>query len=139
VDPAAIQKILDDYLGLNSIRNQHGEAHYLHYLSPNGKELFFITFVPDKILNVTNSLSKLTLGDLIMAKNTSPYGKKAEYPYPSYYGSHASMVDQTLTQELNQPGKVVCKDEIGSYVTTIDQLDNGLADRNRYSQNRPTP
>ena len=52
--------------------------------------------------------------------------------YPSWYGSHASMVDEALTAELNDPTKVVCIGERGPYTTLKSRLDNGLADPNRY-------
>ena len=46
----------------------------------------------------------------------------------SWFGSHADMVIEEL-----QDGKVVCKDDKGTYTTYIARLDSGLADPNRYS------
>lgn len=62
--------------------------------------------------------------------------KKFTYAYPSPYGSHTSMVDQEKTTELKQEGRVVCKDEYGTYVTDTFWLDNGMADPNRYDGKR---
>ena len=47
---------------------------------------------------------------------------------PSFHGSHASMVVEEL-----EDGKVLCKDDRGTYTTLKERLDNGLADpaRNR--------
>lgn len=53
---------------------------------------------------------------------------------PSWFGSHKSMVDQAATEKLNSPGKVVCNDERGAYVTETARLDSGLADPNRYDK-----
>ena len=56
--------------------------------------------------------------------------KSEKYPYPSRYGSHNSMVFFRL-------GKTVfCRDEFGPYITSVDKLDNGLADPNRHNENR---
>jgi len=69
-----------------------------------------------------------------MAKD---YYKKAEkYPYPSQYGSHESM---TSTEYKAPYGFVVCVDENGPYITKWDCLDNGLADFNRYRNDRNVP
>jgi hypothetical protein len=89
-----------------------------------------------------------------------PYGNKGEtYKFPSYFGSHASMIDQPLTDAVKQlqsgeapdvPKEqmallnklaslmkddcVVIKDEHKEpYVTSRKALDNGLADPNRYA------
>jgi len=56
--------------------------------------------------------------------------KEVKYPYPSRFGSHKSM------QVDDNP--ITCKDEFGIYHTTIDRLDNGLADPNRYAESRLT-
>jgi len=47
-----------------------------------------------------------------------------EYPYPSRYGSHGSMVVE------NNEGEpwIVCKDGKGYYVTSRTHLDSGLMD-----------
>jgi hypothetical protein len=46
----------------------------------------------------------------------------------SWFGSHAEMVVEEL-----EDGKVVCKDDKGTYITYKNRLDNGLADPKRYS------
>ena len=56
---------------------------------------------------------------------------QAKYPFPSLYGSHASMMVKD-----NEDGTVVCKDEFGEYVTPKNRLDCGLADPNRYAESR---
>ena len=53
--------------------------------------------------------------------------------YPSEFGSHPSMVDDAVTQLLNDPKLVVCKDDDGLYVTERNRLDGKLADPNRYA------
>jgi len=58
---------------------------------------------------------------------------KVDYPYPSRYGSHQSMVDATRTVELMLEGWVICTDDNGKYATERKKLDNGLADPNRYA------
>lgn len=64
-----------------------------------------------------------------------PYDKKTDVnKYPSFYGSHASMVDSSIA--TNNPDYVVCKDDEGYYATECSRLDSGLADPHRYSQNR---
>lgn len=57
-------------------------------------------------------------------------------PYPSEYGSHSVMVDQAETDALKTSGKVALRDQFGIYVTDRSRLDNGLADPNRYAENR---
>ena len=49
----------------------------------------------------------------------------------SWFGSHADMIVEEL-----EDGKVVCKDDRGTYTTYKTRLDNGLADPNRYSNKR---
>jgi len=63
--------------------------------------------------------------------------KKEEYLYPSRFGSHASMIDEEKTSELNDESKVVLLDEYGHYVTFKTRLDNGLADPKRAYPPRP--
>lgn len=58
-------------------------------------------------------------------------GPQGKYPYPSQYGSHASMVVRE-----NDDGTVVCKDEYGEYVTEKKRLDDGTADPKRYAISR---
>lgn len=62
--------------------------------------------------------------------------KEEKYPYPSHFGSHASMIEDAGTEILNDPLKVVLKDEHGTYTTNKNRLDNGLADPNRYTPDR---
>ena len=58
----------------------------------------------------------------------------------SPYGSHEEMVVDSFDLEDDftslKDGEVVCKDDIGYYVTDINRLDSGLADPNRYSIER---
>jgi hypothetical protein len=70
-----------------------------------------------------------------MAKSKSaPMPTKNEkYLFPSHYGSHTSMVDQGLTEQLGNAELVVLKDEEGYYVTEKKRLDTKLADANRYA------
>ena len=62
--------------------------------------------------------------------------KKEDYSYPTIYGSHSSMIDEEKTEQLNEEGKVVLKDEHGYYTTQKSRLDSGFADPNRYKTNR---
>lgn len=66
-----------------------------------------------------------------MAKQSGPPKKEVKYPYPSRFGSHASMV-------TGEPcdGWCECTDEFGEYETEIIRLDNGEADPNRYAEAR---
>lgn len=61
-----------------------------------------------------------------MAKK--PHDSALTITTPTRFGSHKSMVIQEL-----EDGKVVCKDDTHTYVTTKDRLDNGLADPRRYA------
>lgn len=55
---------------------------------------------------------------------------KKQYPYPSRFGSHQSMV-------IEERGKwVICEDENGRYATNPKFLDSGLADPHRYSTSK---
>ena len=64
-----------------------------------------------------------------MAKAQMPT-QKSEYPYPSRFGTHKSMV-------VREDGDtVVCADEHGEYVTPKNRVDNGLADPSRYAESR---
>ena len=60
-------------------------------------------------------------------------GKTSKYAYPSRYGSHKVMV-----VESHEDGWVTCKDEFGTYKTTIDRLDSGLTDSRRCAEHRLT-
>lgn len=97
-----------------------------------------------------------------MAKKSVSYSGAQEkyiYPYPSHYGSHASMIDQEATDKLGDPKLVVLKDTAltkqtlkegeapphsafpdgmpeGLYITERSRLDNGSADPNRYPSSR---
>jgi len=57
--------------------------------------------------------------------------KTFEHPYPSRYGSHASMVSEW--QRPLDCSLVICEDEKGFYVTDKDRLDSGLADIHRWA------
>ena len=59
--------------------------------------------------------------------------KPEKYLYPTHYGSHASMIDEEATKQLNQEKLVVCKDENGWYVTDKNRTDGRSADSNRYA------
>jgi hypothetical protein len=60
--------------------------------------------------------------------------KVSTYPYPSYFGSHKSMlITETEGSEL-----VICQDEFGTYSTFRSRLDNGLTDPARTSEKRLT-
>ena len=59
------------------------------------------------------------------------YAKEKVFKYKSQFGSHSDMVDKQATEELNQVGKVVCVDQYGSYITSLNRLDDGLCDWNR--------
>lgn len=59
---------------------------------------------------------------------------KKDYPYPSRFGSHASMKVRDCEDGLN----CVCEDEFGEYTTPLRSLDNGLADPRRYAESRIT-
>tara|TARA_Y100000034_G_scaffold116828_1_gene155631 strand:+ start:1530 stop:1763 length:234 start_codon:yes stop_codon:yes gene_type:complete len=59
--------------------------------------------------------------------------EKRRMEFPSDYGSHASMIDQSETEDLNDPKRVVLRDNHGTYTTERHRLDNGMADPNRYS------
>lgn len=54
---------------------------------------------------------------------------------PSRFGSHKSMVVDASKHGVQlKDGEVLCEDDEGVYVTTIDRLDNNLADSNRWSR-----
>ena len=55
-------------------------------------------------------------------RNTGP---KVEYPYPSRYGSHTSMLVEGVEAMAE---RVICEDERGKYATEIGKLDNGFHD-----------
>jgi hypothetical protein len=63
-----------------------------------------------------------------MAKNRRRHTTGNIITTKSWFGSHAEMVVEEL-----EDGKVVCKDDKGTYITEKNRLDNGLADPKRYS------
>lgn len=71
-----------------------------------------------------------------MAKQKSSTEKSKGLAYPSLYGSHSSMIDESKTAELNNDKLVVLKDNYGYYTTERSKLDSGLADPNRYRTER---
>ncbi len=62
--------------------------------------------------------------------------KQEPYKYKTRYGSHADMIDEEKTSELNNENLVVLSDEHGYYITERTRLDNGLADPKRYNGKR---
>lgn len=55
-----------------------------------------------------------------------------QYPYPSRYGSHSSMiVKDEKGNEKTIGDLVVLSDENGEYTTSRNKLDNGLTDPSR--------
>jgi len=65
-----------------------------------------------------------------------PQATNKPYKYPSRFGSHSSMIDETATAELANGNLIVCADDYGTYTTERDRLDTGLADPNRYTSDR---
>lgn len=55
---------------------------------------------------------------------------KNPYPYPSRFGSHSSMVVKIVGHHAR------LRDERGDYITSPENIDNGLADPYRYSGRR---
>lgn len=68
-----------------------------------------------------------------MAKKAA---KGEVYPYPSRFGSHRSMVNEKGSISADFNNNVICTDEYGDYLTTIDRLDNGMSDPNRCAESR---
>lgn len=66
-----------------------------------------------------------------MAKNKIETKSAEPYKYPSYHGSHKSMIvaDHVVADDKF----VVCKDYDGLYVTEKKNLDNRMADPYRFS------
>ena len=62
--------------------------------------------------------------------------KHEPYKHKTRYGSHADMIDEEKTSELNNENLVVLSDEHGYYITERTRLDNGLADPKRYDGKR---
>lgn len=70
-----------------------------------------------------------------MAKLAKPEEKKT-IATPSIYGSHASMIEQSLMDQpalVEQPDLMLLRDERGFYLTDRFRLDNGQADPNRHA------
>lgn len=62
------------------------------------------------------------------------HDRSAVITTPSAYGSHKSMVVDHKAFGLTLGEKeVLCKDDVHYYITTINRLDDNLADPNRYS------
>lgn len=61
--------------------------------------------------------------------------KKKEVTFPSPFGSHTSMVQKELTEELQKqhPQLCVLADAGGIYVTETVKLDTHMGDPNRYA------
>ena len=62
--------------------------------------------------------------------------KVSNYAYPSYFGSHTSMIDEEETAKLDKEDLVACRDEYGVYTTNKNRLDSGCADPNRFRESR---
>lgn len=61
--------------------------------------------------------------------------KESQYPYPSRFGSHSSMVVEECIGSHGQE-LVKCKDEYGEYWTPKSRIDSGLLDSNRTNPKR---
>ena len=70
----------------------------------------------------------------MVGKKKRTITKQFEHPYPSRYGSHASMVSEWV-RPLDGD-KVVCEDEKGLYVTDKNRLDTGCADPKRWASKK---
>ena len=70
------------------------------------------------------------------AKQAGMPEKAKVYGYPSRFGTHSTMVDEEKTKELNDPRRVVCADEHGTYITEKNRVDSKMADPNRYTTSR---
>ena len=56
---------------------------------------------------------------------------------PSPYGSHRCMMVSPEEYNVDLQGdEVLCRDDIGLYVTTLNRIDSGLADPHRYVRGR---
>lgn len=67
-----------------------------------------------------------------MAKRFTKPQAVVKSDYPSDFGSHKSMVDDDYIDINSVSDKfVVCKDNHGSYVTRLSNLDSGFTDYNR--------
>lgn len=70
-----------------------------------------------------------------MAKGFEAPKKEEVKKYPSSFGSHKVMVDDNLTSKLikDTTVMVVCRDDVGVYITEKARLDNGLSDTYRFT------
>lgn len=56
---------------------------------------------------------------------------------PSPFGSHSAMlVDKSLFKVDFKDNELVCRDDIGYYITTKDRIDSNLADPHRYNNRK---
>ncbi len=62
-------------------------------------------------------------------------GKVTKISTPSRFGSHSKMIVEEQPSSLSK-NEVLLQDEFGTYITTRDRLDTGLADPRRYSTAR---
>lgn len=69
-----------------------------------------------------------------MARSRSRHVTGNTITTKSWFGSHAEMI-----VEDREDGTVVCEDDKGKYVTTMNMVDSGLADPNRFELNRKVP
>lgn len=76
------------------------------------------------------------MGKTETKKKSALPSQKEAYAFKSRFGSHASMVDAAASEQLGKAGRVIVNDEYGSYETDTSRLDDGLADPNRYHENR---
>jgi len=67
----------------------------------------------------------------MVGKKKRTITKQFEHPYPSRYGSHASMISEW--QRPLDEGLTICEDEKGYYVTEKNRLDSGVADPHRWA------
>lgn len=64
-------------------------------------------------------------------------GRVTNITAPSAYGSHQCMIVNAIEHDIIlQEGQILCKDDIGVYITTKQHIDSRLADPNRYSGKR---
>ncbi len=66
-----------------------------------------------------------------MSKSKMPAERKV-YSFPSRFGTHSSMVDETKSDDQN----CYATDEFGSYITRREYVDSGLADPIRTATSR---
>ena len=57
----------------------------------------------------------------------------------THFGSHKEMVVEPIPEQSGihlKANEVICRDDLGLYITEKTKLDNGLADPNRYSESK---